>query len=229
MYTKHLQNLICSSWGGAGEWRTLITGRCQQKSHWLRGGRAVSHKERPGYGKFSQAAVIKSYCHSTLLTGRLTIVFLEFYLPACLCCNVLWALNDVLRSKAGKTQSATFEPAQVKNKNIDLQTWKGTATQKGLQRETAGQMWSVEWSSCQQNHHLRERDREKGTIFSPYSLVNGKSECHERQQVNLSVLQLHSLCWAELLGAALEPQPVLTLGGSCVRPKQWPVSLWQPE
>lgn len=46
--------------------------------------------------------------------------------------------------------------------------------------------------SCQQNLHLRKR--EKGTIFSPYSLVNGK-KCPKCQQVNLTVLQLCSLCW----------------------------------
>lgn len=39
----------------------------------------------------------------------------------------------------------------------------------------------------------RKRER-KGTIFSPYSLVSGK-KCHECQQLNLTVLQLHSLCW----------------------------------
>lgn len=74
--------------------------------------------------------------------------------------------------------------------------------------------------SCQQNRHLRERERErKGTTFSPYSLVN-REKCHEHQQVNLTVLQLHSLCWecwllvsgiqAELLGAALEAQQALS-------------------
>lgn len=60
------------------------------------------------------------------------------------------------------------------------------------------------------------------------------SECHECQQRNLTVLQLHSLCWqawllgsgigAELLGAALEPQPVQAAvqwaGESDVTPKQ---------
>lgn len=86
--------------------------------------------------------------------------------------------------------------------------------------------------SCQQNLHLREREREKGTIFSPYSLVNGK-RCPKCQQVNLTVLQLHSLCWecwflvSGIRAELLEPQPVQA-AGSCVTPKQCPVSLWQP-
>lgn len=127
--------------------------RSQQKSHWLREGRTtiISHKERPGYGKLiSQTAVIKSYCHSTLLRGGLSIVFLEFYLPSCLCCHVLWALKDVLRLTAGKTQSATFEPAQVKKnptkyKSSDLQS--DCNSKRSIKPDTSGQMWSVEWSS----------------------------------------------------------------------------------
>lgn len=52
---------------------------------------------------------------------------------------------------------------------------------------------SLQLSAKSPSERERERER-KGSIFSPYSLVNGK-KCRECQQVNLTVLQLHSLCW----------------------------------
>lgn len=87
----------------------------------------------------------------------------------------------MLRLTAGKTQSATFEPAQVKKtQNIDLQTCKVTATQKGLQSQTpldrcgvSNEAVSLQLSAKSPSERKRERER-KGTIFNPYSLVNGK-------------------------------------------------------
>lgn len=70
-----------------------------------------------------------------------------------------------VRSTAGKTQSATFEPAQVKNRKYRSSDLKRDCNSK---RSTKPDTWTdVEcWMeqilySCQQNHHLRERERER--------------------------------------------------------------------
>lgn len=183
--------------------------------------------------------MIKSYCHSTLLTGRLTIGFLEFYLPSCLCCPVLWALRGVLRSTAGKPQSATFEPAQVKNRKYRSSDLKRDCNSK---RSTKADTWTeVEcWMeqtlySCQQNHHLRERERNrerKGPSSALTAWWMGRNA--------MSVSRRSSLCtpcagnpgsWCQEFGQSSwkQPQSVQTLGGSCVTPKQWPVPPWQPK
>lgn len=96
----------------------------------------ISHKKRPGDGKLiSQTAMIKSYCHSTLLRGRLTMVCLAFH-PLQLFV-LLCALSSKRSVKIYSRKNAVSLLSQLKWKTeqiFRLEKW--LQLKKGLQSQT---------------------------------------------------------------------------------------------
>lgn len=161
----------------------------------------ISHKKRPGDGKLiSQTAMIKSYCHSTLLRGRLTMVCLAFH-PLQLFV-LLCALSSKRSVKIYSRKNAECHfwasSSEKQNRSSDLKSdcnSKRVCKARHLWRDV--ECWMEQFPySCQQNHHLRGRERErekrekekkerkKRDHLHPYSLANGKwhlqrAECHE--------------------------------------------------
>lgn len=126
----------------------------------------ISHKKRPGDGKLiSQTAMIKSYCHSTLLRGRLTMVCLAFH-PLQLFV-LLCALSSKRSVKIYSRKNAECHfwasSSEKQNRSSDLKSdcnSKRVCKARHLWRDV--ECWMEQFPySCQQNHHLRGRERER--------------------------------------------------------------------
>lgn len=238
MYTKHLQNLICSSWGGTGKWRTLITGKVPTEESLAerRKSNITQRKTRvweinsldcsdqvilPQHFAYRKI----NYCFSGILSPWLFVLSCALSSKRCVKINSrknpkchFWASSSEKQKYRSSDRKRDCNPKS----STKPDTW------------TDVECWMEQiLYSCQQNLHLRERER-KGPSSALTAWWMGRNAPSASRWTSLC-----SSC-APCAGNAVpgvrntgrapggSPGATVQAAGSCVAPKQCPVSLWQP-